>query len=143
VRRLGFVAYGAGVVGITLFAAPPAINLLIFLLDQPRTAKWTTWLIYWLIATLAPIILSIIAWVVVQKYRAQWLPHLIFIPTTIVLCRESSGVFLRKSGLLYHDMMEMDAMMLSVYYMLLALLVHVTALAVAGVSSIRRWANGS
>ena len=53
------------------------------------------------------------------------------------------SLFLSTSGVLGHDMMEADGLALASGYLLLSLLVHTTALAVASMVSLKRRANRS
>ena len=135
--------YGAGIAAVTFFAAPSVNNIFSFLFDQPETATGMPWLIYWAIATLAPLILSVGVWIAICKYRAVWLPHLVFIPLAIFIFGKSVSSLLKTSGVLDHDMQEADLMALAGGYLTLSLLVHVTALAVASVAGLRRLATGA
>jgi hypothetical protein len=138
--RIGFVAYGAGVAGAALFAAPSAIDTISFH-ARPEVNSVQLWSL-WLAATLAPLALSAIVWTTAGKFTPQWLPHLIFIPIAIVVYLQSMSLFLRVSGLIIHDGPAGEAFALGALYLLLALLVHLIAFAMAAVASVKGWSKG-
>jgi hypothetical protein len=134
-KGLGFVAYGAGVVGPALFATPIAIDTISFH-ARPEVNSVQLWTL-WLAATLVPLTLSAIAWVTAAKFTPRWLPHLIFIPVAIIAYRQCMSLFLRVSGLMIHDGPAGDASVLGSLYLLLALLVHLSAFATAARASLK------
>ena len=142
-KGLGFVAYGAGVAGAALYAAPIAIQTLSYLFEGPEVSAASLWLPIWIMATLGPLILSLIVWVIVQKSTMRWLPHLIFIPVAIIVWQKSMSLFLQISGLWKHDGPAGNSFLLGALYLLLTLLVHVSAFTMALISGRKRWANGS
>ena len=140
-KGLGFAAYGAGVAGATLSAAPFAIDAIS---SYPRhevnsVQLWSLWLT----ATLGPLALSAIAWTSSGRFGPRWLPHLIFIPVAIIFYVQSMSLFLRVSGLMSHDGPAGDASALAGLYLILALIVHVSALAMAAGAKIKNQTNGS
>jgi hypothetical protein len=137
-KGLGFAAYGAGVAGATLFAAPFAINTISFH-ARPEVNSVQLWSL-WLAATLGPLVLSAMAWTAAGKFTPRWLPHLIFIPVAIIAYLQCMSLFLRVSGLMIHDGPAGDASALGGLYLLLALLVHLSAFATAGIASLKGWA---
>lgn len=134
-KGLGFAAYGAGVAGATLFAAPFAIDT-ISIYARPEVNSVQLWFL-WLAATLAPLALSAIVWATARKFTPRWLPHLIFIPVAIIAYQQGMMLFLQVSGLIIHDGPAGDASMLGTLYLLLALLVHLIAFATAAVASMK------
>jgi hypothetical protein len=139
-KRLGFAAYGAGVAGATLFAAPLAIDTIRFH-ARAEVSPVQPWPL-WLAATLAPLALSAIAWTAAGKFAPRWLPHLIFIPAAIIAYLQCMSLFLRVSGLMIHDGPAGDASALGSLYLLLALLVHLSAFATAAGASLKGRAKG-
>jgi hypothetical protein len=140
-KGLGFAAYGAGVAGAALFAAPFAIDTISFH-ARPELNSAQLWSL-WLAATLGPLALSAFAWTAAGKFRPQWLPHLVFIPVAIIVYLQSMSLFLRVSGLMIHDGPAGDASALGSLYLLLTLIVHVSALAMTVGSSVKGQTNGS
>ena len=140
-KRLGFAAYGAGVAGATLFAAPIAVDTMNYHVkpEMNSAALWSLWLM----ATLGPLALSVLVWMAEQKITLRWLPHLAFIPVAIFLWQQSMSMFLRASGLWIHDGPAGDASALGTLYLLLTLLVHLGALGMAAIASVKSQANGS
>jgi hypothetical protein len=128
---LGFAAYGAGVAGAALFAGPFAIDTISFH-AKPEVNSVQLWSL-WLAATLGPLALSAIAWTTAGKFTSRWLPHLIFIPVAIIVFRQCVSLFLRVSGLMIHDGPAGDASALGGLYLLLALVVHLSAFATAAI----------
>ncbi|WP_326524172.1 hypothetical protein [Sphingomonas sp.] len=141
-RWLCFIAYGAGILSFTIVGKPSVNNILTYLFDQPEMASGWPWLMYWLIGTFSPIILSILTWFVVYRYRARLLPHLIFIPAAILVHRLAMLLFMQSSSVRIEDMKEADAVILAVGYLLLCLVVHTMATVIAGVQIIRTWVGG-
>jgi len=133
-KGLGFAAYGAGVAGAALFAAPFAIDTISFH-ARPQLNPAQLWSL-WFAATLGPLALSAIAWTTAGKLRLRWLPHLIFIPVAIIVYLQSMSLFLRVSGLMIHDGPAGDASALGSLYLLLTLIVHISALAMARGTSV-------
>jgi len=142
-RRLGLIAYGAGILAFTVIALPSVTNIFAFLFDRPETAEGIIWLIYWIFGTFGPIILSIFVWHIAYRRRAHWLPHLLFIPLAILICIGGIFLFKQSVGVPIDDLREADAVVLGLGYLLISTFVHATAIAVAGVMTIKRWANGS
>jgi hypothetical protein len=138
-KRLGFAAYGAGVAGAALFAAPFAMDTISFH-ARPEVNLVQLWSL-WLAATLGPLALSAAAWMTAGKFRRRWLPHLIFVPVAIVVYLQSMSLFLRVSRLMIHDGPAGDASALGGLYLLLTLLVHLSAFATAVMASVKGPAN--
>jgi hypothetical protein len=136
--RLGFVAYGAGVAGVTLLTADITINSMIFVY---RYAGGITALgaIGWLISSFGPIALSVFTWVIAQRVQARWLPHLIFIPLAIVAFKEGGALYFHESGILADSMASDFALLAATGYFVLAVFVHIVAFAASGIPSLRRW----
>jgi hypothetical protein len=140
-KGLGFAAYGAGVAGATLFAAPVAIDAISFH-ERPEVNSVPIWFL-WLAVTLGPLALSAIAWATANRFRPRWLPHLVFIPIAIIGYMQGMSLFLRVSGLIIHDGPSAQAFALGSLYLLLTLLVHLCAFATATIARIRGQATGS
>jgi len=140
-KGLGFAAYGAGVAGATVFAAPFVIDTISFH-ARPEVNSVQLWSL-WLAATLGPLALSAIAWTTAGKFTPRWLPHLIFIPVAIIAYLKCMSLFLRVSGLMFHDGPAGDASALGGLYLLLALLVHLSAFATAAIASFKSQTKGS
>lgn len=140
-KGLGFAAYGASVAGATLFAAPFAIDTISFH-ARPEVNSAQLWSL-WLAATLGPLALSAIAWIAAGKFTPRWLPHLIFIPVAIIAYLQCMALFLRVSGLMIHDGPAGDASALGSLYLLLAVLVHLSAFATAAIASFKGQTKGS
>jgi hypothetical protein len=142
-KGLGFVAYGAGVAGAALYAAPIAIHTLSYLFEGPKANSVSLWLPIWILATLGPLVLSLVVWVIVQKTTVRWLPHLIFIPIAIIFWQKSMSLFLQISGLWMHDGPAGESFLLGALYLILTLLVHVGAFTMALISGRKSQENGS
>lgn len=137
--RLGFIAYGAGVAGITLLTAQQTIDPTTYLY-QNYTGEMTALAVTgWLIATLGPIALSVVVWLVAHRIKARWLLHLIFLPAAIAVFREGASLFFYAAGESGDSMMDFFALFTATGYLMLALLVHIVALAACGVTGVRRW----
>lgn len=140
-KSLGFAAYGAGIAAATLFAAPVAVDAINFTVE-PEVNSASLWAL-WLVATLGPLILSMIVWTTCRKFTPPWLPHLAFVPIAIVFWQQSMSHFFRVSRLWIHDGPAGDASMLGTLYLLLALLVHLSAFAMAVKARVKNRAKGS
>ncbi len=140
-KGLGFAAYGAGVAGATLFAAPIAVDTINFH-AKPEMNSAALWSL-WLVATLGPLTLSVLVWTTDQKFALRWLPHLAFVPVAIVLWQQSMSLFLHASGLEFHDGPAGDASALGTLYLLLTLLVHLSAFGMAAIANVKSQANCS
>jgi len=139
-RRRGFIAYGAGLIGITLFTAPTTINSLVFVycIAGGITALGA---VGWLIACCGPIALSALVWVLDRRIRARWLPHLVFVPAAIAVFRFGASLYFRESGVWASSMISDLAMITALGYLALALLVHIAALTAFGITGVKRWTN--
>nr|WP_089218039.1 hypothetical protein [Sphingomonas laterariae] len=140
-KGLGFAAYGAGVAGAALFAAPFAIDTISFH-ARPEVSSVQLWSL-WLAATLGPLVLSAITWTIAGKFGPRWLLHFTFIPVATFAYLQSMSLFLRVSGLMIHDGPAGDASALGFLYLLLTLLVHLSAFATAAIASVKGQAKGS
>ena len=140
-KGLGFAAYGAVVGAATLFAAPIAVETINSHAkpEMNSTALWSLWLL----ATLGPLNLSALVWMTDQKFALRWFPHLAFVPVAIVVWQQSMSLFLRVSGLWIHDGPAGDASALGTLYLLVTLLVHLSAFGMAATASVKSQANGS
>jgi len=96
-----------------------------------------------LIATLCPITLSLFAWAVSGRIKARWLPHIVFILTAIAVFRVGRSLFFDTIGVFGDSMADGFALLAGIGYLMLALLVHLAAAIVFGLTDVRRWANGS
>jgi hypothetical protein len=138
--RHGFFAYGAGVAGITLLTVSTTIDSTVFVYRYAGGIS-ALGVIGWLISSLGPIALSILVWVTDQRIKARWLPHLIFVPSAIIIFREGVSLYYRESGILADSMASGLALLTATGYLVLALLVHIVAFAAFGIASLGRWAN--
>ncbi|MGC6328804.1 hypothetical protein [Rhizorhabdus sp. FW153] len=134
-KRLDLVAYSAALAATTVYAAPSAIDTIAFY-ARPAVNIVCLWFL-WLVATLAPLALSAIAWMIAQKYTLRWFPHLIFVPVAIIVYPQGMSLFLRVSGLAVHDGLAGDASELGSLYLLVTLLVHLLAFTTAAIASVK------
>ena len=137
-RLVGFLAYIAGILAWTIAVAASVANIFSFLFSLPESASGLPWLIFWVLGTFGPIALSVLSWIFVQRTDAQWLPHLAFIPISIFIFVAGIWAFKAAAGTPIDDMKEADAVVLGGGYLFLALLVHVTAIAVSIAGALRR-----
>jgi len=141
-KRFGFLAYGASLAGITLLTAGYTFNSILFLYDYASRVSALA-VIGWLIATFCPITLSWLAWVMSGRIKARWLPHIVFIPVAMAVFGVGSSLLFDTIGVLGDSMADGFALLTGSGYLMLALLVHLTAIIALGVTNVRRWANGS
>ena len=134
-KRIAFVAYAAGVAAAAIIAAPIAVRTINFQ-ARPEVNSVLLWLL-WSMATFGPIILSIIVCMVDQEFTSRWIPHFAFIPIAIFAWQQGTSLFLRVSGLWIHDGPAGDASALGTLYLILALLVHISAFAIAVIASVK------
>ncbi|MGY4397240.1 hypothetical protein ACVWZA_002434 [Sphingomonas sp. UYAg733] len=139
--RLGFVAYGSGVAGITLLTARPTLDPTMSIYEMYTGDMTTLAVTGWLIATLGPLALSVTVWLLARRVKVQWLLHLVFIPMAFTVFREGASLFFYAAGVSGDSMMDEMALLAATGYLLLALLVHTVALAVIGVTGLRRLAG--
>ncbi|WP_034157562.1 hypothetical protein [Sphingomonas sp. ERG5] len=141
-KRIGFLAYGACLAGITALTAGSTVNSILFLHDYAGVFSALA-IAGWLIASLCPITLSLFAWVMSGRIKARWLPHILFIPAAIAAFGVGSSLFFDTIGVLSDSMAGGFALLTGIGYLMLALLIHLVAAIVLGVIDVRRWANGS
>lgn len=140
-KRLGFVAYGAGIAGMTLLTAVTTINSTIFVY-QYAGGITALGVIGWLIASLGPIASSAFVWVIAQRIQAGWLLHLIFIPSAIAMFGLGKSLYFREAGVLGDSMIDGFALLTATGYLMLALFIHLIAFTVSGIGSLKRWKQG-
>ena len=141
-KRIGFLAYGASLAGITLLTAGSTVNSILFLYAYAGgfSALAVTG---WLIATFCPITLSLLAWVMSGRIKARWLPHIVFIPVAMAVFGVGRSLLFDTIGVLGDSMADGFALLTGIGYLMLALLVHIAAAIALGVTNVRCWANGS
>ena len=137
--RRGFIAYGAGLIGITLFTAPKTIGSTTFIY-QHAGGITALGAIGWLVASCSPIALSVLVWIMDRRIRARWIPHLLFVPAAIAAFRIGAPLYFHESGVMAGSMITDFALLTGFGYLALALLVHIAALT-AFVTGAKRWTN--
>lgn len=140
--RIGFLAYGAGVTGITLLFGPNAIDSTTYLFEQTHAGMTPIAAVSWVLSTFGPLSLSVIVWLIAKRVNVQWLLHLIFIPVAVVIFRTAGAAFFDATGVSGDSMMDAFALIAGGCYLLLAIVVHFAALAVIGGTSVKRRVNG-
>lgn len=136
-NRHGFFAYAAAVVGIALLTASTTINSTVFVY-QYNGGISAFGAMGWLISSLGPITLSAFVWMIDQRLKARWLPHLIFIPSAIAIFRVGSDLYSRESGMLADSMASGLALSTATGYFLFALVVHFVAFGALGLARLQR-----
>ena len=141
-KRIGFLAYGTSLAGITLLTAGSTVNSILFLNDY-ATGFSPLAVAGWLIATLSPIILSLFAWMMSGRIKARWLPHIVFIPVAMAVFSAGRSLLFDTIGVLGDSMADGFALLTGIGYLMLALLVHFAAAIALGVTDVRSGSNGS
>lgn len=137
-NRTGFLAYGISMVAVALLVAQGTANSLLFLYEY-RGGFGPLAVASWLVATVGPIILSVLAWVISGRIgiRLRWLPHLLFIPAAYFTVRAGASMFFDSMDVLGDSMADGMSMLVAAICSMLAMLVHFVAALVFGAISIR------
>ncbi|RJF93469.1 hypothetical protein D3876_03860 [Sphingomonas cavernae] len=141
--RLGAIMYAAAIGGIALLFARETLEPSIYLYQESAGYKSALGVVGWLIATVGPVALSVLVWLLVQRLTPRWLVHLAFIPMALVLFRAGSSLFFHASGMTAEVTLGGYAMLAASAFLPLTLLVHTTALVVEGYRAVGHRANGS
>lgn len=139
-NQRGFLAYGAAMVGITLLTAGATINSMVFVY-QYAGGITALGALGWLLSSLGPISLSVLVWLIDQRIKARWLPHLIFIAAAILAFRTGSFLYFHEAGIFVASMASDFALLTAAGYLVLALLIHIVAFGASAIASFRLWAN--
>lgn len=140
-NRLGLFAYGAGVAAIALFTARETIEPSVYLFQKHSSGAAALGATGWFIATFGPLALSIWFWRWACRLDARWVLHLLYVPFSIATFRVGESILYNAAGVPDGDSIEGWTLLAASSFLVLALLVHIAALAALGVTRVRRRAN--
>ena len=139
--RLGLFAYIAAIAGITILTATTTMTSIAFVYDYAHGIT-TLGVVGWLTASMGPIIFSLLICLAARSTLSRWLGHLAFVPLSIAAYRIGSTLYFEESGVLGDSMADGFALLTASGYLVLALLVHLSAIvALVGTALSRRIAG--
>ena len=140
-RRLWILAYGAAVASIALLMGREVVDAGLYVLQALPSRRASMAAAGWLISTFGPLGLSIGVLVTAQRLQPQWVLHVLFSPCAFALDRAGASILFYAADVPDGDGIEGRTLIAAFGFLVLTLLVHVTARAALAVGRISRRAS--
>lgn len=129
-RRLSAI-YAAAAVCVALPFAHQTIGAGLALWERATGFSGAVWIVLWLATTFGPLALSVAILRKVGNQGARWLPHFLFIPSSVILYKVGASTFANETGVNAASAIGGSAMLVANALLSLTILVHLISLIAA------------